>query len=65
MKKLKIAVVGATGLVGRTILQVLEERKFSLGGLVLLATSRSAGKEIRFRGDVYRVKDIEKYIGIN
>ncbi|MCD6310299.1 MAG: aspartate-semialdehyde dehydrogenase [Candidatus Eremiobacteraeota bacterium] len=60
MKKLKIAVVGATGLVGRTILQVLEERKFSLGGLVLLATSRSAGKEIRFRGDVYRVKDIEK-----
>ena len=50
MKPKKIAVVGATGLVGQTILQVLEERGFDLSVLLPLASERSAGKTV-FAGD--------------
>ncbi|NTW63706.1 MAG: aspartate-semialdehyde dehydrogenase [Chlorobiaceae bacterium] len=45
----RVAVLGATGLVGRTMIQVLEERNFPLTDLVPLASSRSAGQSIRFR----------------
>ncbi len=50
MKTYDICVAGATGLVGRTVLQVLEERRFPVGKLRLLASARSAGKTIRFGG---------------
>lgn len=50
MKRYTIAVAGATGLVGRTILRVLEERRFPVGTLRLLATAKSAGKKIAFNG---------------
>lgn len=46
MRKFDVAVVGATGAVGETILKVLEEREFPVGNLYLLASSRSAGKKI-------------------
>lgn len=44
MKKYNVAVVGATGLVGRTILKVMEERRFPVGTLVCLASRKSAGE---------------------
>ncbi|HEV8480491.1 MAG TPA: aspartate-semialdehyde dehydrogenase [Candidatus Eisenbacteria bacterium] len=46
MKPAKVAVVGATGAVGRTLLSILEERRFALERLTLLATSRSAGDRL-------------------
>lgn len=46
-----VAVVGATGAVGETLLQILEERKFPVRELRLLASERSAGKRLRFQGE--------------
>ena len=48
---MRVAVVGATGAVGRTILSLLEERSFPLDELVLFASPRSDGKRMGFRGD--------------
>ncbi len=45
-----IAVLGATGLVGETLLTILEERKFPIGELFPLASERSVGKSVKFRG---------------
>jgi aspartate-semialdehyde dehydrogenase len=47
----RVAVVGATGAVGRTMTRILEERSFPVGSLVPLASERSAGARIRFRGE--------------
>ena len=49
-KPLKVAVVGATGVVGREMLRVLEERNFPVGELLPVASPRSAGKKLPFRG---------------
>jgi aspartate-semialdehyde dehydrogenase len=49
-KTLNVAILGATGLVGETFLTVLEERKFPIGELFPLASERSVGKKVRFRG---------------
>lgn len=57
MKKYNVAVVGATGAVGQEILNILGERDFPVGELVLCATARSAGKEIDFQGKTYTVKE--------
>ena len=46
---MKIAIVGATGLVGSVMLKVLEERKFPMDELLLVASERSVGKEILFK----------------
>lgn len=51
-----VAVVGATGLVGRTILKVLEERKFPVGRLGLFASPASEGKKLHFMGAEHTVK---------
>ena len=48
MKKYNVAVVGATGLVGSTFLKVLAEYDFPINELRLLASARSAGKEIEY-----------------
>jgi len=50
MTPMRVAIVGATGAVGRTMLQILEERNFPLDELVLLASERTAGTRLRFRG---------------
>lgn len=50
-----IAVVGASGLVGRKILQVLEERKFEVGKVVAIASDSSAGKEVNVKGKAYKL----------
>ncbi|MDY0136600.1 MAG: aspartate-semialdehyde dehydrogenase [Thiomicrospira sp.] len=61
MKTFDIAVVGATGAVGETILKVLEERNFPVGKLFLLASSRSAGKKLEFKGAWHEVLDLETF----
>lgn len=48
MKKANVAIVGATGMVGRTFLKVLEERKFPIDNLYLFASRKSAGKNVKF-----------------
>jgi len=52
---MKVAVVGATGLVGTKMLQVLEERNFPVSELVPVASERSVGKEVGFKGKKYKV----------
>lgn len=50
MKNYHVAVVGATGAVGNEMIRILEERQFPVGKLTLLASERSVGKELSFRG---------------
>ena len=58
----KVAVVGATGAVGRELLRTLAEREFPADEVVALASERSAGKEISFGDDaVLKVRDLETY----
>ena len=56
-----IAVVGATGTVGETIVQMLEEREFPVGKLHLLASSESDGQSVPFRGKNVRVRDVDAF----
>ncbi|HXP52665.1 MAG TPA: aspartate-semialdehyde dehydrogenase [Bacteroidia bacterium] len=52
---MRVAVVGATGLVGRTIIKVLEERNFKVDEFIPVASERSKGMEVTFRGKAYKV----------
>ena len=52
---MKVAVVGATGLVGSKMLQVLSERNFPLTQLLPVASEKSVGKEINYQGRIYKV----------
>lgn len=61
MKKYKIAVVGATGMVGRTFLKVLEEYKLPAESYTLFASARSAGSEIDFMGEKYTVRELNEH----
>lgn len=58
MKKINLAVVGATGMVGCTFLQVLEERNLPIENLYLFASARSAGKKLMFKGKEYIVEEL-------
>ncbi len=58
MKKFNIAVVGATGMVGRKFLQVLSERKLPVENYYLFASKRSAGKKVEFMGGEYTVEEL-------
>src|SRR3954466_14681372 len=53
-----VAVVGATGAVGIEMIKTLEKRNFPLGRLTLLASSRSAGKKLRFRTEDVTVQEL-------
>ena len=59
MKNYKVAIVGATGLVGRTFLKVLKERNFPVEKLYLYASANSAGKKIEFNGTEYTVMELK------
>jgi len=59
---MKVAVVGATGLVGTKMLQVLEERQFPVMELIPVASARSVGKTVNFRGKAYQVVNAETAI---
>ncbi len=58
MKKFNVAVVGATGMVGRKFLQVLEERNLPVDNYYLFASARSAGKQLDFFGKKYTVIEL-------
>ncbi len=59
-KEYVVAVVGGTGAVGREIINTLERREFPVSQLRVMASSRSAGTEIEFRGEKVIVEDLEK-----
>jgi aspartate-semialdehyde dehydrogenase len=59
---MRVAVVGATGLVGTKMLQVLAERNFPVTELIPVASARSAGKEVIFKGKAYKVVGMEEGI---
>lgn len=58
MKKINLAIVGATGMVGRTFIKVLEEKDLPIENLYLFASSRSVGKTITFKGKEYVVEEL-------
>jgi aspartate-semialdehyde dehydrogenase len=60
MKKYNVAVVGATGAVGNEMISILEERDFPVGKLTLLASERSLGKELTYRGKAYPVQVLKE-----
>ena len=59
---MKIAVVGATGLVGSKMLQVLAERNFPISELILVASEKSIGKEITFKGKSHKIQSMQDAI---
>lgn len=60
MKKYNIAVVGATGMVGRKFLQVLEERQLPVENYYLFASARSAGTKVQFMGQDYVIEELNE-----
>lgn len=61
---MKVAVVGATGLVGSEILKVLAERRFPVEELIPVASEKSVGKEVYFKGKAYKVCSIDEAIAM-
>ena len=59
MKKFNVAIAGATGAVGETMMKILEERNFPIDKLLLLASKKSSGKELSFRGKIYKVEELK------
>ena len=59
---MKLAVVGATGLVGQEILKVLEERNFQFDELYLVASAKNVGKEIKYKGKQYAIVSMEEAV---
>ena len=60
---MKVAVVGATGLVGTRMIQILEERNFPVDELIPVASERSVGKTVVFRGKAHKVVSADEAIG--
>lgn len=60
MKYYNIAILGATGAVGQTMIKVLEERDFPINNIKFLASERSAGKEIVFKGETFKVEAVSE-----
>ena len=67
MKKVNVAILGATGAVGREMMKILEERDFPVGELRLLASARSVGKKLSFKGQEIEVQEAthEAFEGID
>lgn len=57
MKQYTVAILGATGAVGQEMMKILEERNFPVGKLVPLASARSAGKTLKFRGEDVTIQE--------
>ena len=60
-QKYNLAIVGATGAVGREILNIIEERKFPIDNLYLLASSKSKGQKIKFNDQEFIVQDLAEF----
>ncbi|MEG3592343.1 MAG: aspartate-semialdehyde dehydrogenase [Pseudomonadota bacterium] len=61
MKKINVAVVGATGAVGETMISILQERNFPVGNLYPLASERSLGQEVSFNGERIQVHNLDGF----
>ncbi|MFI4937046.1 MAG: aspartate-semialdehyde dehydrogenase [Candidatus Berkiellales bacterium] len=61
MKTFDIAILGATGAVGQSMLEILVEREFPVKRLYPLASARSAGNTVQFRGQALPVEEVEKF----
>jgi aspartate-semialdehyde dehydrogenase len=61
---MKVAVVGATGMVGEVMLKVLAERNFPITELIPVASERSVGKEVEYKGTKYKVVSLETAISM-
>ncbi len=59
---MKVAVVGATGLVGSAMLRVLEERNFPVSELIPVASEKSVGQKVKFKGREYRIHSMDEAI---
>jgi len=59
-KEYNVAIAGATGVVGGVFLSILEERKFPIKNLVLLASYRSRGRKVVFKGEEIEVKELKR-----
>ena len=59
-KKLNVAVAGATGAVGNQMIRCLEEMDFPINSILFLASSRSVGRQLRFKGDPIDVKELKE-----
>jgi len=64
-KKYHVAIAGATGAVGRKMLEILEERNFPIDDLKLLASTRSAGKVLEFKGKKITVEELRQSSFVN
>ena len=60
-QEFSVAILGATGAVGEALIEILEEREFPVSELHLLASERSAGKRIQFRGKHLKVENVEEF----
>ena len=60
-RKPNVAVVGATGVVGSTFLKVLEERDFPFENIYMMASAKSAGKKLTFKGKEYVVEELTEH----
>ena len=67
MKQYTVAVLGATGAVGQEMIKILQERNFPVGKLVPLASARSAGKTVKFRGEDVTIQEArdEAFTGVD
>ena len=61
MEAVNVAVVGVTGAVGEVMLEILESRNFPVDTLFPLASARSAGKTVQFRGKRHTVQDLSEF----
>lgn len=61
MKKFKVVVVGATGAVGQEMIKMLEVRNFPVGEIYLLASEKSAGKKLKFKGAYVEIKNLKDF----
>ena len=61
MKRYRIAILGASGAVGREMLKVLEERSLPIASLKLLASRRSAGKTLLFQGQPLTIEEADEH----
>jgi aspartate-semialdehyde dehydrogenase len=64
LRKMKVAVVGATGMVGEIMLQVLAERNFPVTELIPVASEKSVGKEIEWKGKSYKVVGLQTAVDL-
>jgi aspartate-semialdehyde dehydrogenase len=61
MKEANVAIAGATGAVGEALIEILEQRKFPVTNLYLLASERSEGKRLQFRGHSVKVQRLDQF----